>query len=64
MIIEREVNNMDAFKRETVNDYTSWDLNCRSICPHNTRDNKLEKKIKRRARRKNKENLKKVLTNQ
>lgn len=25
---------MDDFKRENVKDYTSWDLNCRQILPH------------------------------
>ncbi len=53
---------MDNFKRETVQDMTSWDLNCRSIIPHNKIRNKFEKKIKRKARRKYKLFLKKVLT--
>lgn len=33
---------MDNFKKATVKDYTSWDLNCRSICPHDKSSNKLE----------------------
>lgn len=50
---------MDNFKKETCVDYTCWDLNCRSIRPHDKYSNKLEKKIKRKARRKNKKFLKK-----
>ena len=53
---------MDNFKRETVQDMHAWDLNCRSIMPHTKGKNKLEKKIKRKARRKYKIFLKKVLT--
>ena len=52
---------MDDFKKATVKDYTSWDLNCRSICPHNKYSNKLEKQIKRKARRISKQNLKKSI---
>lgn len=52
------------FKHETHVFYTSWDLNCRSIVPHNPARNAFEKKIKRIARRKNKEKLKKMLDNQ
>ena len=51
---------MDDFKKATCRDYTAWDLNCRSICPHDRYDNKLEKKIRRKARRKNKAELKKL----
>lgn len=55
---------MDDFKKATCRDYTTWDLNCRSICPHDRYDNRFEKKIKRKARRKNKAKLKNyVLTN-
>lgn len=53
---------MDDFKKATVKDYTSWDLNCRRILPHDKYSNKLEKRIKRKARRIFKQNLKKVLT--
>ena len=52
------------FKHETHILYTSWDLNCRSIVPHNPVRNAFEKKIKRMARRKNKEKLKEILDNQ
>ena len=50
---------MDNFKKATVKDYTAWDLNCRSICPHDKSSNKLEKRIKRKARRNLKQKLKK-----
>jgi hypothetical protein len=50
---------MDNFKKATVTDYTAWDLNCRNICPHNKYSNKLEKRIKRKARRTFKQDLKK-----
>lgn len=50
---------MDNFKKATVKDYTSWDLNCRRVCPHDKSSNKLEKRIKRKARRVLKQNLKK-----
>ena len=53
---------MDDFKKVTVKDYTSWDLNCRSIYPHNKSSNELEKRIKRKARRIFKQNLKNLLT--
>jgi len=46
------------WKMETSRDYTSWDLNCRSIVPHTTSRNKIEKIIKRKNRRK----IKKYLT--
>ena len=52
------------YKHETHVMYTSWDLNCRSVVPHTTARNRFEKKIKRMARRKNKERLKKILDNQ
>lgn len=54
---------MDYFKKETANDYTVFDLNCRHIVPHTPRRNRGEQIIKRKARRKLKENLKKALTN-
>lgn len=50
---------MDNFKKATVKDYTAWDLNCRKICPHDKSSNKLEKRIKRKARRIFKQKLKK-----
>ena len=52
---------MDYLKRATCVDYTSWDLNC----PHYVRPKDkqiMETKFKRKARRKDKENLKKFLT--
>ena len=52
----------DYFKRLTVKNMTAWDLNCRSILPHDTKKNALEKRFRRAARRKDKLFLKKVLT--
>lgn len=52
----------DYFKRLTVKNMTAWDLNCRSILPHNSRKNKLEKRFRRTARRKDKLFLKEILT--
>ncbi len=51
---------MDAMKRETVVDYTAWDLNAKCVQVKNRQN--LEAKLKRKARRKNKNSLKKVLT--
>lgn len=49
---------MDSLKKETVKDYTAWDLNCaRWVVVRNRQ--KLEKIFKRKARRK----MKKVLDN-
>lgn len=52
----------DYFKRLTTKNMTAWDLNCRSILPHDTKKNTLEKHFRRTARRKDKLFLKKVLT--
>ena len=54
---------MDDFKKATAIDYTVFDLNCRQVVPHTKRRNKTEKLIKRKARRKLKENLKKGIDN-
>ena len=51
---------MDNMKKETVVDYTAWDLNTKYVQVKNRQ--KLEAKLKRKARRKNKNSLKKVLT--
>ena len=48
---------MDNFKKETVRDYTSWDLNAKCV----KNDNKLEHKFKRKARRKFKQTLDNLL---
>ena len=53
---------MDNFKKETSKDYTAWDLNCPRFVKVKNRQ-RLEKIFKRKARRKNKEKLKKLLTN-
>lgn len=52
---------MDTMKKETVVDYTACDLNAKCVRVKNRQ--KLEAKLKRKARRKNKNFLKKVLTN-
>lgn len=52
---------MDIMKRETAIDYTVWDLNTKCVKVKNRQ--KLEAKLKRKARRKNKENLRKILDN-
>ncbi len=41
----------DYFKRLTVRDLTSWDLNCRHVVYHTPSRNKLEKRFRRKARR-------------
>lgn len=55
---------MDNFKRETVAGYTFWDLNCRGIVPHTPQRNQIERAIKRTARRKYKQKMKRVLDNE
>jgi len=50
---------MDYMKMATAKDYTAWDLNCKCV----KTDQSLEKIFKRKARRKNKENLKLPLDN-
>ena len=52
---------MDDFKRETVVGFTCFDINAK--CVHNKHRAKDAHMIKRIARRKNREKLKKVLTN-
>lgn len=52
---------MDKLKKETVKDYTAWDLNCPRYVNIKNRQ-KLEAKFKRKARRKLKKDLKKFLT--
>ena len=47
----------NLWKMETTKDYTSWDLNCRHIIPHNKSRNRLEKLFKRKNRRKVKKML-------
>ena len=51
----------DYFKRATVQRYTAWDLNCRRIVPHTKARNNDERRIKRWARRKDKQFLRKLL---
>lgn len=52
---------MDDFKKATAVGYTAFDLNCRLIVPQTKQRNKTKKIIKRKARRKLKENLKKSI---
>ena len=52
---------MDVFKRETVVGCTVWDINAK--CVHNKNKTKDYRKVVRSARRKNRENLKKMLDN-
>lgn len=52
---------MDTMKRDTVVDYTAWDLNCPQYI-HIKNRQIWEAKFKRKARRKNKILLKKLLT--
>lgn len=49
---------MDYLKKQTVKDYTSYDLNCPRYVHIKDRQ-KLEAMLKRKARRKDKQNLKK-----
>lgn len=53
---------MDALKRMTCKDYTSWDLNCPQYVTVKNRQ-KLEAMFKRKARRKMKIELKKGIYN-
>lgn len=52
---------MDDFKRETVVGFTCFDINAK--CAHSKHRAKDARMIKRIARRKNREKLKKLLTN-
>lgn len=52
---------MDDFKKETVVDYTCYDINAK--CVKNRHRHKDAQMCKRKARRKNKEKLKKVVDN-
>lgn len=47
----------DYFKRLTVIRYTAWDLNCRMFIPHTPARNRTENAIRKHARRKDKEFL-------
>lgn len=49
----------DYFKRLTANNYTAWDLNCRSVVFHTPARNRTETKLRRIARRKDKNFLRK-----
>lgn len=47
---------MDKMKKETVQDYTAWDLNAKCV----KNDNAMEHKFKRKARRKVRQELKQI----
>jgi len=49
----------DYLKRETIENYTAWDIKCKYV----NNDKKLERKFKRQARRKNNEKMKKGIDN-
>lgn len=51
---------MDPFKKETMIGFTAWDINAK--CVHNRNRHKNAQMVKRNARRKFKNSLKKVLT--
>lgn len=48
---------MDKLKKATTRDYTAWDLNAKCVKNNNT----LEHQFKRKARRKDKQSLKRLL---
>lgn len=49
---------MDDFKRNTINDYTAWDINCPRIVKRTKGLKKLRTIFKRKARRKLKRDIK------
>jgi len=60
---EQEINKMDAYKMNTIHDYTKYDINCKWVCP-NKHETELKKKIMRKARRNMKQELKKMNCNE
>ena len=48
---------MDSFKRETMKDYTAWDIKCPYIARMRKTRNKLVTSFKRKARRKLNRNI-------
>lgn len=55
---------MDRFKKETIKDYTAWDLNCPYVCRKRQTKNKLRTIFKRKARRILKRNIQKEQENE
>jgi len=51
----------NTWKKETIVDYTAWDLNCRDWIAPSKSSRLLEKKIKRKNRRKTKQALDKMI---
>lgn len=60
---EQEINKMDAYKMNTIHDYTKYDINCKWVCS-NKHETELKKKIMRKARRNMKQELKKMNCNE
>lgn len=54
---------MDAYKMNTIHDYTKYDINCKWVCL-NKHETELKKKIMRKARRTMKQELKKMNCNE
>lgn len=54
---------MDAYKMNTIHDYTKYDINCKYVVP-NKHETELKKKIMRKARRTIKQELKKINYNE
>lgn len=55
---------MDSFKRDTIVDYTCWDLNCRRSISHHYNPSNIKAMFKRKARRKNKLELREAVKEQ
>ena len=55
---EQEINKMDAYKKDTIRDYTKWDIKSKWVCPMKN-EHEMRKKITRKARRNAKQELKK-----
>lgn len=49
---------MDDFKRNTIKDYTAWDLNCPKVVKRTKALKKVRSILKRRARRKMRKDVK------
>lgn len=54
---------MDIFKKNTIKNYTAWDINCPYVCRMQKTKRKLQDIFKKAARRKLKQNLRKELNN-
>ena len=54
---------MDKFKEKTMSEYTFWDLDCKYLCPSKRFKKKFIGIIRKKARRKLKEELRKEIDN-